>query len=86
MVTLYDNETGAELGAISDEQFAFLRDHLEEESTEDTDYYIMSPTVDLMESAGGEPSLIALLRAAIGTRDGIEIRYAPPATPGPIES
>ncbi len=75
MYTVYNNDTGAELGLMTEEQLAFLAAHLEEESEEDHDYYIMSPTVDLMESVGGDPALIALLRKGIGAEDGVEIRW-----------
>jgi processive 1,2-diacylglycerol beta-glucosyltransferase len=77
MFNLFDNESGALLGVISEEQLAFLRDQLEEESTADTDYYIMAPTVDLMEANGGDASLVTILRTAIGSRDGVEIRFEP---------
>lgn len=77
MFNIYNNESGALLGAISSEQLAFLRSQLEEESTEDTDYYIMAPTVDLMEANGGDAALVALLRTAMAGRDGVEIRFEP---------
>lgn len=75
MYTVYDNDTGAVLGAITEDQLAFLANHLEEESLEDRDYYIMAPTVDQMEAEGGDPTLIALLYEGIGNRDGVEIRW-----------
>ena len=78
MINIFDNESGVPLGAISEEQLAFLRSQLEEESTEDTDYYIMSPTVDLMEANGADAALVAILRKAIGARDGVEIRFEAP--------
>lgn len=76
MITLTNNETGAALGEISEEALAFLTSQLEEESSEDTDYYIMSVTVDAMEAAGADPSLIGLLRGAIGDAEGVEIRWS----------
>lgn len=75
MVTLFDNESGANLGTISDAELKFLFDHLEEESSEDTDYYLMGLTVDLLEAEGADAPLVALLRKAIGDRDGVEIRW-----------
>ena len=75
MITLTNNETGTEIGEISDDAFAFLAGQLEEESTEDSDYYIMSVTVDAMESAGADAGLVRLLRAAIGEAEGVEIRW-----------
>src|SRR5207249_4463765 len=46
MIQLYDKETGASLGAITEEQLQFLADQLEEESPQDQDYYINEPTLD----------------------------------------
>ncbi len=76
MYTVYDNDSGAVLGTMTSAQLAFLADHLEEESTEDRDYYIMSPTVDMMEANGADADLIALLRTGIGSRDGVEIHWS----------
>jgi len=75
MVELYDKETGAALGAISQEQFQFLVDQLEEESLEDRDYYISRPTLDMLQERGIDPDLLALLRQALGNREGTEIQW-----------
>lgn len=75
MVRLFDSETGAELGAISDEQLQFLEDHLEEESSDDRDYYFNRATIDVLEEKGGGPELVGLLRRALGDREGVEIRW-----------
>lgn len=77
MFNIFNHDTNALLGSLNEEQIAFLRGHLEEESTVDNDYYIMSPTVDLMEANGGDAALIALLRTAIGAADSVEIRIEP---------
>lgn len=75
MVRLYDAESGATVGAISDDQLQFLEDHLEEESSEDRDYYFDQATIDLLEEDGAEPALVAILRRALGDRDGVELRW-----------
>jgi hypothetical protein len=75
MYTVYDNDSGVVLGTMTEAQLAFLSGHLEEESLEDTDYYIMSPTVDLMEANGADSALITLLRKGIGSKDGVEIHW-----------
>ena len=62
MIQLYDRETGASLGAITEEQLQFLADQLEEESPQDQDYYINEPTLDAFEEAGADPALVALLQ------------------------
>ena len=76
MIQLYDKETGASLGAITEEQLQFLADQLEEESPEDRDYYINEPTLDAFEEAGADAALVALLRKALGEREEMEIRWA----------
>ena len=76
MIQLHEKETGVFLGTITDAHLQFLIDQLEEESTDDTDYYIDHATLDLLEAAGAEADLLGLLRQALGTRDGIEIVWS----------
>ena len=76
MIQLHEKETGVFLGRITDAQLQFLIDQLEEESTDDTDYYIDHATLDLFEAVGAEADLLALLRQVLGTREGIEIVWS----------
>jgi len=75
MIKLYDKDTGVYFGSITEEQLQFLIDQLEEESTEDTDYYLNQATLDLLDDAGADAGLLALLRQALGTREDIEIQW-----------
>ena len=75
MVQLYDAERGTRLGTITDEQLQFLIDSLEEESTEDKDYYLTADTIDMLEEDGADPQLVGLLRQALGGRDGMDVRW-----------
>ena len=75
VIKLHDKDTRVVLGTITEAQLQFLIDQLEEESTEDTDYYIDQATLDLFADAGADPSLLALLRQALGTREGMEIQW-----------
>jgi processive 1,2-diacylglycerol beta-glucosyltransferase len=75
MVQIFDKQTGAEIGTLTDEQFQFMADRLEEESSEDDDYYLNRTTVDFFESEGADPALTALLRKMLGDRDEAEIRW-----------
>lgn len=75
MVNVYDNQTGGMLGTLTHEQLAFLTSQLEEESASDQDYYINGVTIDLFAAEGADPALIAFLRAALGTREDMEIRW-----------
>jgi processive 1,2-diacylglycerol beta-glucosyltransferase len=75
MITLYDNDTGAAVGRITDAQLAFMVAQLEEESADDRDYYLTRDTLELLEQRGAEPTLLDALRGALGDRDDIEIRW-----------
>jgi processive 1,2-diacylglycerol beta-glucosyltransferase len=72
-IELRDTLTGQLVGHITEVQLDFLIDQLEEESTTDRDYYFDRATIDMLESRHGDPSLLALLRRALGNRDGVEI-------------
>jgi processive 1,2-diacylglycerol beta-glucosyltransferase len=76
MIHLHDIEANQPLGTISDEQFQFLVDQLEEESPEDQDYYLNRDTLLHFEEVGADPELVVLLRTALGNRDEMEIRWA----------
>jgi len=75
MPNLYDAESGTLIGAITSAQLAFLISQLEEEDSEDRDYYIDQPTITWFEEQDGDPALIALLRGALGDREGMDIRW-----------
>jgi len=75
MVKLYEKDREQLVAELSDEQFQFLLDHLEEESEEDTDYYLSQDTLDYLEEEGGDPQMIEVLRKAMGGREDIEVRW-----------
>lgn len=75
MVQLFDKHSGAELGTITDEQFQFLVDRLEEESPDDDDYYINRTTVDNLEAEGADAQLVAVLRQVLGGRHEADVRW-----------
>lgn len=75
MVKLYDKDSGAGLGTVTDAQFHFLQDHLENEAPDDNDYYLTPETLDLLAEEGADPALLSMLRAALGEREEIEVRW-----------
>ncbi len=75
MITIYDEGTGAVVGAVTDAQLKFLIDHLEEDSIADADYYINAMTIDGFEQDGADPGLVQLLRKALGDREDMDIRW-----------
>ncbi|MDF2774914.1 MAG: Monogalactosyldiacylglycerol synthase [Geminicoccaceae bacterium] len=76
MIQLYDSEQGTRLGTITEAQLQQLVDSLEEESLTDQDYYLTADTIDMLETDGADPQLVTVLRAALGARDGMDIRWA----------
>lgn len=76
MITLYNEETGASLGEITEEQLEFLEEQLVEEGAEDPDYFINQDTIDMLAQRGADQALIALLRQAVGSGEGIEITWS----------
>ena len=75
MIKLYDKETGKFLETIKEQHPRFLMNQLEEESLDDTDYYINIATIELLEQAGADPSLVKLLRQGLGEREEMEVRW-----------
>jgi hypothetical protein len=74
MIDLYNAETNQPIGTITEADLQILIDSLEEESSEDQDYYIDAATIDLMVDRGS-PHLLEILRSALGSSDGVEIRW-----------
>jgi hypothetical protein len=74
MPRLYNKQSGALLGTVSDADIQSLIDHLEEEHRTDEDYYIDAATIDLLEEKGASASLVSLLRKSAG-KEGIDVRY-----------
>jgi len=74
-VRISDKATGSSIGSVSREEFQFLVDQLEEESSTDADYFIDTATIDMLEDNGGSATLVAMLRAAVGDSEGIDITW-----------
>ncbi len=74
MIRLFDNSTDSFIGEIKEEDAQILRDKLEEESPDDTDYYINGDTIDMLEEAGVSTQLLSMLREAIRASGEVEIR------------
>jgi hypothetical protein len=75
MIDVYNNETNELIGSITDGDLQVLVDALEEESATDQDYYITSDTIDLLGDGRASEHLLGLLRRALGSRDGVEVRW-----------
>ncbi|MGE5374603.1 MAG: galactosyldiacylglycerol synthase [Bacteroidota bacterium] len=75
MIELRNKETSATIGQITEEQLDFLINMLEEEDSEDQDYWIDEMTLQYFQENGGDPALIKLLQEAIGESEGVEIEW-----------
>jgi hypothetical protein len=74
MITLRDKGTGTVIGQIGEDQLKLLIDAFEEESSRDRDYYVEVATLDfLADEVPGSTEIVALLRSALGGRDGMDI-------------
>jgi hypothetical protein len=75
MIALRDKENSRPIGSITPAQLEFLVNQLEEESADDTDYYITRDTLDWFEEEGADAAVLELLRRALGEREGMEIEW-----------
>ena len=76
MIQLYDKDTGARIGTITEDSLRFLVGQLEEESEDDQDYYFTEATLDLFERGGADTALVSQLRSALNGRAEMEIRWS----------
>lgn len=75
MIDLYNASTNELIGKITDADLQVLVDRLEEESLEDKDYFIDRATIDLLADGRATDHLVGLLRRALGSSDGVDIRW-----------
>jgi hypothetical protein len=75
MIYLYNNETNVLLGSITDADLNVLQDALEEDSENDQDYYLDQATIDLLGDGRASGHLMLLLKKALGTAEGVDIRW-----------
>jgi len=80
MIDVYNNATNQLLGSITEADLQVLVDALEEESTQDQDYFIDAATIDVIADGKATEHLVALLRAALGAAEGVDIRWERRAT------
>jgi hypothetical protein len=74
MIDIY-NDTDQLVGTITEADLKVLQDALEEESTEDQDYYIDQATIDVIGDGRATEHLLKVLREALGSSDGVDIRW-----------
>jgi hypothetical protein len=74
-IHLYNKDTNALIGAITEADLKVLADALDEESATDNDYFIDQATIDVIGDGRASDHLLNLLRGAVGSGDGVDIRW-----------
>jgi hypothetical protein len=75
MIDLYNAATNELLGQITEADLKVLVDALEEEGVNDRDYFIDAATIDVIADGKATEHLVGLLRKAVGSSDGLDIRW-----------
>ena len=75
MVRIYDNDNETEIGSITEAQLDFLQEELVEESIDACTFDLSGGAIDGLEMNGGDATLIAMLRRALGARSSMELRF-----------
>ena len=70
MIYLY-----AKIGELSEEQLDVLVENLEEEWTDDRDYFINKAMIDMLQAKGADSALLAMLREALGNKEDLDIMW-----------
>lgn len=76
MIDLYNAGTNQLIGSITPADLKVLVDALEEEFANDRDYYVTADTIDVIADGRATEHLVGLLRAALGSAEGVDIRWA----------
>jgi hypothetical protein len=75
MIDLYNDATNVLIGSMTEADLKVLQDALEEETEDDQDYYIDQATLDVLGDGRATEHLMGLLRKALGTAEGVDIRW-----------
>jgi len=75
MIDLYNDETDQLIGSITDADLKVLQDAMEEESSDDQDYFIDQATLDVIGDGRASDHLLKVLRDALGSSEGIDVRW-----------
>lgn len=75
VIDVYNKATDELLGSITEADLQVLLDALEEESSDDQDYYIDAATIDVIGDGQATEHLLQLLRTALGQAESIDIHW-----------
>ena len=75
VIDVYNSATDELLGSITEAELQVLVDALEEESSDDQDYYIDAATIDVIGDGRATEHLLNILRKGLGNAEGVDIRW-----------
>ena len=75
MIELFNKDTGVRIGELSESQFDFLMDNIENEYLEDINYIIDEKVIELLKERGAENKILNLLKHALKGKKSISIAY-----------
>jgi hypothetical protein len=75
MIDLFNGDTNEMIGSITEHELKTLQEVLEMESPDDHDYFIDGATIDLLGDGRATEHLLNLLKKAVGSGDGLEVRW-----------
>ena len=75
VIDVYNSATDELLGSITEADLQVLVDALEEESSDDQDYYIDAATIDVIGDGRATDHLLNVLRKGLGNAEGVDIRW-----------
>jgi len=75
VIDVYNSATDELLGSITEADLQVLVDALEEESSDDQDYYIDAATIDVIGDGRATEHLLNILRKGLGSAEGVDIRW-----------
>jgi hypothetical protein len=76
VIDVYNSATDELLGSITEADLQVLVDALEEESSDDQDYYIDAATIDVIGDGRATEHLLNILRKGLGSAESVDIRWA----------
>ena len=75
MPKLYEKSSDRLLGTITAGELSFLVEQLEEESSDDRDYYVDADTIEMLIEAGAPANLVDVLKSGLGAQGDAEVRW-----------
>jgi len=64
-----------QVAELTEDQLDFLIDNLEEEWSEDRDYFINRDMVAMLEQRGADSALVRILQEALGDKDEVDVLW-----------